>query len=196
MPTSQFPQCVVSFLINTVWYPGISKSQLSDRQRILVSQVSTVLPPCGFIGVTITIVSTCTAVGHSTSTFSTVDCCSTPVVHLGTLTWYPPTSFWVPRMVSKITMVTFVFFKLLTFPGPINNGNNLLHGNVICNLSSIRTWTFISVHECSWFTVMSNHRHASTILWRHVTVYLERWCKTESLGIHEIHATRGWRKIF
>ena len=192
-PTFQFSERVVAwFIIWTVSIStSISKSQLSNRKCVLVGQISTVFTPCLIILVTITFSSTCTAVGHSTCTFSTVDCRSSPVIHFRTLTWYPPTK------TSEIAVITFIFYKLFTILGLLHNGNNLFHGNVIFNFSFVRTWRIISLHKCSWFTVMSNHCHTNTILWRQITVYLmcERWW-TESLEINVVISTFCWRMFF
>ena len=158
---------MISFL---AWISSITKFQLSNRNCVLVNQISTVFSPCVIIVVTIAFFSTCTTVGHSTCTFSTVDCRSSPVIHFWTLTWYPPTISWWWQ--PKGTMITFIFYKLFAILRLLHNGNNLFHGNVIINLSFVRTCRFISVHKCSWFTVMSNHCHTNTILWRHITVYL------------------------
>ena len=141
-----------------------------NRKCVLVCQISTVFTPCVIIVVTITFSSTCTAVCHSTRTFSTVDCRSSPVIHFWTLTRYPPTLLWWWE--PKDTIMTFISYKLFTICGLLDNGNNLFCGNIIFNLSFVRTWRFISVHKCSWFTVMSNHCHTNTILWRHITEYL------------------------
>ena len=193
-PTFQFSKRVVAWFILWTLSSCISMSQLSNWKCVLVCQISTVFTPCEIIIVTITFSSTCTAVGHSTRTFSTVDCRSSPVIHFWTLTWYPPTVLWFE---PKATMITFIFYKLFTILRLLHNGNNLFHGNVIVNLSFVRTWRFISVHKCSWFTVMSNHCHTNTILWRHITVYLmcERWW-TESLEINVIISTFCWRMFF
>ena len=136
-------------MISFFWSSGISsKSQLSNRNCVLVCQISTVFSSCVIIGITIAFSSTCTAVGHSTRTFSTVDCRSFPD-HFPTLTWYPPTN-----IVSKQSaMMIFIFYKLFTILGLVHNGNNLFHGNVIVNLSFVRTYTSISLHKCSWFIV-------------------------------------------
>ena len=187
-PTFQFSKGVVAWFTNWMVISScISMSQLSNRKCVLVCQISTVFTPCLIILVTITFSSTCTAIGHSTCTFSTVDCRSPPVIHFWTLTWYPPT------ITNESAMITFIFYKLFTILGLLHNGNNLFHGNVIFNLSFVRTWRFISLHKCSWFTVMSNHCHTNTILWRHITVYLYwRWYN-KSLRIKVMIATSCWR---
>ena len=169
----------------------IPKSQLSNRKCVLVCQITIVFTPCKIILVTITFSSTYTAVGHSTRTFSTVDCRSSPVIHFWTLTWYPPTLLW--RWEPKDTIITFVFYKLFTILRLLHNGNNLFHRNVIVYLSFVRTCRIISLHKCSWFAVMSNHCHTNTILWRHITEYLYwRWYN-KSLEIEVMIATGCWR---
>ena len=191
-PTFQFSERVVAWFI--IWTvsssTSISKSQLSNRKCVLVGQISTVFTPCLVIHVTITYLSTCTAVGHSTRTFSTVDCRSSPVIHSPTLTWYPPT------ISTERAVITFIFYKLFTILRLLHNGKNLFHGNVIFNFSFVRTCriVIVSLHVCSWFTVVSNHCHTNIILWRHITVYLmcERWW-TESLEINVVISTSCWR---
>ena len=125
IPTLQFSKSVIPLFIKV---SCVSKSQLRNRQCVLIRQVSTVLSPDWVILVTIT---------FSTFAFSTVDCRSTPVIHLAALSWHPPT-IRCP-LVMKHAFFTFIFYELPTTHERLHKLLNRRHGNVIFNL--ILGWT-------------------------------------------------------
>ena len=97
---------------------------------------------------------------------------------------------------QKTGVKTFVFDKVLTVRGNCSEGNKLgngrwLHSRVI-NLFSIGSLTR-SIYQRSFFTVVTNHCHANSIVLVHVALRGDGFAASLTIRIDDIRTAWGLR---
>ena len=91
--------------------------------------------------------------------------------------------------------MTFVLDKLLTISRDVQKTKKLCTACQACycvmNITYIASWTFISINQSPGFTVVTDNRHANSVLVSHVTMNSERFVTSFSIRVYNIRAACG-----
>ena len=91
--------------------------------------------------------------------------------------------------------MTFVLDKLLTISRDVQKTKKLCTACQACycvmNITYIASWTFISINQSPGFTVVTDNRHANSVLVSHVTMNSERFVTSFPIRVYNIRAACG-----
>ena len=199
---------MISFFL---WIIQVSESDLGHGENRLVCQQTAVFFPATVNAtvVTITLFAIRTRICCSTCAHLIRACCSSPVLHLCSITWHPPSVIVLDKTYVIVALKLDKLFTVLWDSSECCqlNGADSSVSHIFSVTSPIITSRNIP-NMSSFLTVMTDDRHTNSTFVTHVTVHIEGCHASFAIGVNHIgtwgcsssmsfyFTTRGWFSKF